>query len=169
MSGRTHAPTAHTGIAQGPPIHIGGFGILVRVPSALTNGSVSVVEHTLAPGLLGAPPHLHTREDETSYVLEGVLTVQLGEEVVTARPGDVVVKPRGTLHTFWNGGEHPLRFLEVISPGGFDDYFAELARIVPAAGPPDPDALVELAARYGLEFDLARMPGLMERHGLRLG
>jgi quercetin dioxygenase-like cupin family protein len=157
------------GADHGTHIQIGGFGTTIKVPEALTNGSVAVVEHTLAPRLLGAPLHRHTREDETSYVLEGVLTVQVGEEVTTAGPGEMIVKPRGLFHTFWNAGEQPLRFLEVISPGGFEGYFAELARIVPADGPPDMGELVALATRYGMEFDLASISVLTKRYGLRLG
>lgn len=102
-------------------------------------------------------------------MLEGRLTVQIGNEVVTAGPGEIVVKPRGSFHTFWNTGDAPVRFLEVISPGGFEQYFIDLARIIPQDGPPDLDAIVALAARYGMEFDFAPMPELMTRYGLRLG
>lgn len=154
---------------KGASIQIGGFGTVVRVPREWTGGSVSLVEHTLGPSLLGAPPHRHTREDETSYVLEGRLTVQVGEEVRTAGPGEIVVKPRGIFHAFWNAGDRPVRFLEVISPGGFEGYFAELAGIIPAEGPPDLGAIAALGARYGMEFDFSRLPELMERHRVRLG
>ena len=159
----------HDGGEQRRTINIGNLGALVMLPTAGMNGAISLVEHTLAPGALGAPPHLHTREDETSYVLQGVLTAQLGDRIVTAGPGEAVVKPRGEFHTFWNAGDEPLRFLEVITPGGFEEYFAELAPLIPAAGPPDMGAIIALGARYGLEFDLAAVPALMERHGVRLG
>jgi quercetin dioxygenase-like cupin family protein len=161
------APLVPSG--PGRHIQIGGFGTTIRVPGQAVGGSVSLVEHSLEPGLLGAPPHRHSREDETSYVLQGRLTVQVGGEIVTAGPGEVIVKPRGVFHAFWNAGGEPVRFLEVISPGGFEDYFAELARIVPQDGPPDLDAIAELAARFGMEFDMSRIPELMQRHGVRLG
>lgn len=161
--------TRHIAGDQGTRIQIGGFGTIVKASSERTNGSVAVVEHTLAPGLLGAPPHRHTREEETSYVLEGQLTVQIGPDVVTAGPGEMVVKPRGILHAFWNAGDQPVRFLEVISPGGFEGYFAELAPLVPAHGAPDLGAIAALGARYGMEFDFALIPEIMQRHGVRLG
>jgi quercetin dioxygenase-like cupin family protein len=154
---------------EGKLIQIGGFGTRVKVPGGLTDGSVSLVEHTLEPGLLGAPPHRHTREDETSFVLEGQLTVQIGDETATAHAGEIIVKPRGSFHAFWNVGEQPVRFLEVISPGGFEEYFEELGRIIPADGPPDMGAIVALGERYGMEFDMAAVPVLLQRHGLRLG
>jgi quercetin dioxygenase-like cupin family protein len=161
--------SARVAAGGGEVIRIGGFVTVVKVAEQLPSGSASVVEHTLAPGLLGAPPHRHAREDETSYVLEGTLSAQVGEEVVTVGAGEILVKPRGIFHTFWNAGAEPVRFVEVISPGGFERYFAELARIIPPDGPPDMGELVALAARYGMEFDLARIPELLERHRLRLG
>jgi mannose-6-phosphate isomerase-like protein (cupin superfamily) len=165
----TSLPGVHLDRNSGETIQIGGFGTRIRVPAALTNGSTTLVEHTLAPGLMGAPMHRHTREDEVSYVQEGVLSVQLGDRVLTAGPGEIVVKPRGEFHAFWNAGEEPLRFLEVIAPGGFESYFAELARIVPACGPPDMDEIGALGERFGVEFDFASIPVLMARHGVRLG
>jgi quercetin dioxygenase-like cupin family protein len=163
--------------AQGPllgregveHVQISGFGTTVRVPTSRTAGSVAVVEHTLGPGLLGSPPHRHSREDETSYVLEGRLTVEVGGGVVTAGPGEIVVKPRGVFHAFWNEGDEPVRFLEVISPGGFEGYFRELREILPMEGSPDLEAISALAARYGMEFDFSGIPALSERHGVRLG
>jgi mannose-6-phosphate isomerase-like protein (cupin superfamily) len=154
---------------DGELIRIGGFGTRYAVPSPATRGAAAVVEHTLEPGLLGAPMHRHAREDEISCVLAGELTIRIGAEVVTASVGDVVLKPRGVFHTFWNAGDVPVRFLEVIAPGGFEGYFRELRSVIPAEGPPDLAAIVALAARYGLEFDLASVPDLLQSHGLRLG
>lgn len=154
---------------EGKRIAIGGFVTTVKVPSGVTAGSVAVVEHVLAPGLIGAPPHRHSQEDETSYVLKGELTVQIGEETAILGPGAMVVKPRGLFHTFWNAGAEPVQFLEVISPGGFEGYFEELARLVPSEGPPDMAGIAALGARYGMEFQFERLPELMQRHNLRLG
>lgn len=165
----TPAHGVHIDREAGESIQIGGFGTRVRVPAAMTNGSTTIVEHTLAAGTLGSPLHRHSREDETSYVLEGVLSVQVGDEVLSAGPGEIVVKPRGEFHAFWNAGEMPLRFLEVISPGGFEAYFAELARIVPPNGPPDMGEISALGARFGLEFDFGSIGALTARHGVRLG
>jgi quercetin dioxygenase-like cupin family protein len=152
-------------------IAIGGFVTRYLSAPAASGASYALVEHELAPKLLGAPPHRHANEDECSYVLTGTLTVWRDEVVTTARPGDVVVKPRGEWHTFWNAGPDPVRFLEVIAPGRFAAYFRELGALLAAApgAPPDPAAIASLAARYGLEFDFARMGRLIGEHGLRLG
>jgi len=125
----------------------------------------ALVEHTLPPRALGSPLHRHANEDEYSYVLEGRLGAQLGDDVVEAGPGELVQKPRGQEHAFWNAGDEPLRFLEIISPGGFAQYFRELAPVL-AAG--DEEGVQEIAARYELWIDFATIPALAEQHGLKV-
>jgi Cupin domain len=98
-------------------------------------------------------------------VLEGRLGAQLGDEIVEAGPGALVQKPRGQAHAFWNAGDEPLRFLELISPGDFAAYFRELAPPL-AAG--DEAGMQEVVARYKLEIDFATIPALAERHGLKI-
>ncbi|MCC7448758.1 MAG: cupin domain-containing protein [Anaerolineae bacterium] len=144
------------------------FGATIKIRSAATASGVSVVEHTLLPGFLGAAPHKHSHEDEISYVLEGALTVEQNGEVTTIGPGAFVVKPRGMFHTFWNAGNEPLRFLEIIAPGTFASYFAELSALIPQDTPPDMGQILALGQRYGLEFDMSRVPELLAR-GLKLG
>ena len=159
--------------AAGDVVAIGGFVTRYLAAGAADGGAYVLIEHTLGPGLLGAPPHRHAREDECSYVLEGTLTVWREGAVTVVGPGGVVAKPRGEWHTFWNAGAGPVRFLEVIAPGAFAGYFRELGALVApalAAGrPPDTAAIGELAARYGLEFDFSAMGPLLGKHGLRLG
>jgi len=69
-------------------------------------------------------------------------------------------------HAFWNPTDQPARLLEIISPAGFEHYFAQLAEILSAAGPPNPEALAALADRYGLDLDASSIPRLAEAHGL---
>ena len=152
------------GPQDGKAGHLGGIGVRFMAWAAETGGGFSLVEHPMAPRALAAPLHRHTHEDEYSYVLEGRMGADLGGEVVYGEPGDLVFKPRGQWHTFWNAGDEPCRILEIISPGGFERYFEEL---VDLRARPTPEAVAEIAARYGLEFDMASVPVLCERHGLR--
>jgi quercetin dioxygenase-like cupin family protein len=147
---------------------LGGLTAAILVSSAQTHGSVALVEHTLAPGFLGAPPHTHQLEDETSYILHGTLTVQIGAQVSAVSKGGWIVKPRGILHTFWNSGSELVRFLEVISPGGFETYFAERARLLQPGQPPDPAAVDALQRKYHMTSQPERIPELLSRYGLRL-
>lgn len=151
----------------GRAVWIGSFGTIFKVPPEITPSGVAIVEHVLGPHQLGAPLHRHSREDEISHVLDGELTVQQGDIMESSGPGGTIVKPRGVFHVFWNAGETPVRFLEVIAPGAFAHYFEELAVLLAPAGPPDLAGLSALAERYGMQLDLASMPQLLERHGLR--
>jgi mannose-6-phosphate isomerase-like protein (cupin superfamily) len=139
----------------------GGLGVVWKLDAADSGGRFSVVHHPLAPRALAAPLHRHHREDEFSYVLRGRLGALLGERVVTAGPGEWVRKPRHEWHTFWNAGDAPCEIIEVISPGGFEDYFREVA-----AAWGDVRRFAEINARYELEMDFNSVPGLCARFGL---
>ncbi|HEV2059957.1 MAG TPA: cupin domain-containing protein [Solirubrobacteraceae bacterium] len=153
----THPPRL-VGPADGERVDLGTLGVRFMVWSAESGGGFSLVEHPIPPRGLCAPLHRHTHEDEYSYVVEGRMGAQLGDDVVYAEVGDLVFKPRGQWHTFWNAGDAPCRILEIISPGGFEQFFAELGS---GAAPPD------AGARYGLEFDFASISRLCQEHGLR--
>jgi mannose-6-phosphate isomerase-like protein (cupin superfamily) len=147
---------------------LGSIGVRFMIDGAESGGGFSLVEHPMPPRKLAAPLHRHSREDEYSFVLEGRMGALLGDDVVEAGPGDLVFKPRDQWHTFWNAGDEPARILEIISPAGFEHYFAEVVDAL-AAGPPDPATLGPIAARYGLEIDMESVPALCERFGLSFG
>src|SRR5215510_13047500 len=115
-----------TNIQVNQRIFFRGLGTTYKVLSTSVNGSAAIVEHTVEPKSIGAPMHKHTHEDEISYVLEGELSVIQNGEEQTAKPGQYIIKPRGIFHTFWNAGTERIRFIEVITPGNFEYYFAEL-------------------------------------------
>jgi gentisate 1,2-dioxygenase len=98
-------------------------------------------------------------------VLEGRVGALLGEEVLIGEPGDLIFKPRDQWHTFWNAGDEPARILEIISPGGFEEYFKEVVDAFPD-GDIDAERIGEIAARYGLELDPSTIPDLVAEHGL---
>lgn len=148
---------------DGEVVDFGSFGVRFMVWREESGGGFSLVEHPIPPRTLVAPLHRHTNEDEYSYVLEGRMGAQLGDEVVYAEEGDFVFKPRGQWHTFWNADGEPCRILEIISPGGFEYLFKEMAE--------DPDAMdgesaAALDARYGIEVDYDSISRLCEEHGL---
>jgi quercetin dioxygenase-like cupin family protein len=134
------------------------------IDGADTGGRLSVVEHTVPPHVLAGPLHYHSREDEYSYVLEGRLGAVLGDQEIIAEPGDLVFKPRGQWHTFWNPGDTPTRVLELITPAGLEELFRELG----APGVElDPATLPALGARYGCQVDFPATGDILQRHGLR--
>lgn len=141
----------------------------IKLFGAQTEGSFSLVEHPLGPGKLLAALHTHQHEDEYSFVLEGEIMALIGEEVVTAPAGTLVLKPRGVPHTVWNASAQPARILEIISPAGFEGYFVELAEILSEPGQPDYDRIIALAGRYGLEFDFSGLEELSRKYKVSLG
>ena len=149
-------------------VNFRGFGTRYVVSAEQTGGAFAAVEHDLGPRLLGAPMHTHEREDEISHVLAGRLGVQIGYEVVEAGTGDTVFKPRGIPHAFWNPSDEPVRFLELITPAGFEAYLADLAPILGVAGPPDFAALAAVQARYALTMDMDSTQRLIAEHGLQM-
>jgi hypothetical protein len=90
----------------------------------------------------------------------------LGDESLEAGPGELVSKPRGQWHSFWNPGDEPARLLEIISPAGFESSFAEIAPLLPPnADQPDPVRIAQVWGRYSLEMDMSSIGTLVERHG----
>lgn len=128
-----------------------------------SGGGFSLCEHLMPPHALAAPLHRHTREDEYSFVLEGLVGAFLGDEEVFGEVGDLIFKPRGQWHTFWNAGDAPARILEIISPGGFENAFREMHALGDAL---TPEVMAEVAVRYGCEVDFEGTMPIIERHGL---
>jgi quercetin dioxygenase-like cupin family protein len=166
---QTTAAAKVLGPTDGKAGRLAGIGVRFMVDGAQSGGGFSLVEHPMPPRSLGAPLHRHSREDEYSYVLEGRVGAQLGDEVVYGGPGDLIFKPRGQWHSFWNAGDEPARILEIISPAGFERYFERVIELFGNDDDSSPDmaALDAIAAERGLEIDLESIPRLMEQHGLR--
>lgn len=144
---------------------LGSIGVRFMLDGEVSNGGFALVEHPMSARALAAPLHRHTHEDEYSYVLEGRMGALLGDDVLEAGPGDLVPKPRGEWHTFWNAGEEPCRILEIISPAGFERFFSELIDLGGVAQA-DPAVLGQLCERYALEMDPTSVPDLVKRFGL---
>ena len=117
------------GPTDGKAGFLGTIGVRFMIDGSESGGGFSLVEHPMSPARLAAPLHRHTREDEYSFVLEGRVGALLGDDVVVGGPGDLIFKPRDQWHTFWNAGDEPARLLEIISPAGFEHFFAELVEL----------------------------------------
>jgi mannose-6-phosphate isomerase-like protein (cupin superfamily) len=136
------------------------------IDSADTDGRFALIEHRIPPRTLAAPMHTHEREDEYSFVLSGRMGAQIGDKIVDAGPGELVAKPRGIPHAFWNSGDEETVLLELISPGAFGEYFADLAPHLNGDGPPDFEQLAQVQARYALTMEFESIGRLVEEHGL---
>ena len=162
MDTNTNGP----GIRVDQRIFFRALGTTYKVLSRSVHGCAAIVEHTVEPGCIGAPMHKHTHEDEISYVLEGRLSAIQDGLVETAEAGQYIVKPRGKFHTFWNAGSQRVRFVEVITPGNFESYFADIAPYLEDGKPPQIDKLREVAAKYSLITDPVATEEIIKRFGL---
>jgi quercetin dioxygenase-like cupin family protein len=144
---------------------LGGIGVRFMIDGAESGEAFSLVEHPMQPHALAAPMHRHSREDEYSFVLEGRVGADLGGQVVYGEVGDLIFKPRGQWHTFWNAGDGPARILEIISPAGFEKFFDKVTDLA-GRNELDPGLLMTIAAQYGVELDLGSVPGLQSAHGV---
>jgi len=132
----------------------------LKITGAQTGGAYALMDVVVQPGN-GVPPHVHTREDEAFYILEGELAFTIGGRALTARPGDLLHGPRGVSHCFQNRGATRARMLCLVLPAGFEHFFAELGTPLPGPNaPPVPPAseemrkVIELAPRYGLQIQV---------------
>ena len=143
------------------------FLATIKSSAETTGGRVAVIEH-LAGQDAGSPLHVHHREDEWFYVLDGELTIWVDGQVIPAPAGSFVYGPRNTPHTFTVSSPEGARFLLVTEPAGFEGFMravAEPARALTVPPPPsdasqapDPAQLAALAAEYGI--DILGPPGI---------
>jgi mannose-6-phosphate isomerase-like protein (cupin superfamily) len=154
------------GPTDGKAGFIGSIGVRFMLDGPEAENRFSLVEHPMSAWALAAPLHRHHNEDEYSYVIEGRMGALLGDEHLEAGPGDLVHKPRGQWHTFWNAGDEPCRILEIISPAGFEGFFAELLDLGGVLEA-NPEQLGELCQRFALDMDPDSVPELVERFGVR--
>lgn len=115
-----------------------------------SGGAMSIVESVTQPGY-GPPRHVHHAEDETFLILSGDCAFWLAGETHLRGPGEAFFVPRGTEHTFRVLGSRPGRHLTILTPGGFEGFFAEMAARALRI-PEDMPAIAEAAARFHLTF-----------------
>jgi mannose-6-phosphate isomerase-like protein (cupin superfamily) len=114
------------------------------------DGDLSLMERTLPPGGRRPPAHRHTNCSEAYFVLDGLVAIQSGDQELSVGPEGFVLIPRGTPHTFGNGGDVEARLLVIHAPA-MDAYFAELHELWNRGEPPTPDEERALMARFGME------------------
>jgi quercetin dioxygenase-like cupin family protein len=149
---------AHASLAgNGERIWIVGDTLTFKATADTTGGALTLIECEAAPGG-GPPPHVHEREDESFYVLDGEFEILLGDELLQAGPGDFAFVPRGTLHRFANVGDTAGRILILFTPGGLETFFRAAGTPATDDGPAPPLDAAEIA----------RTAAAAPQHGLRL-
>jgi mannose-6-phosphate isomerase-like protein (cupin superfamily) len=141
---------------EGERIWIVGDTMTFKATGESTGGSLLLIENLTTPGG-GPPPHIHTREDEFFFVLDGTFEIRIGDEVHALGPGGYAYVPRCTVHNFRNTADTPSRILVGFTPGGIEGFFRESGRPATDDGPAPPLDEHEIARttaaarKYGLE------------------
>lgn len=124
-----------------------GMELVIRASADSTNGALGIVEEIDA---VDAPPHIHEREDELFFVIEGRHVFTVADTEYEAGPGDLIFGPRGVPHSQRHISTSG-RTLTIFSPGGFEGFFRDLAR-ADASGPIDVEEVGRIATRYGVRW-----------------
>ena len=125
-------------------------GTTVRISSRETDGAYCVCEMTTMPGD-GVPLHVHDRDEEFYYILEGTYEMQAGDERFMAEKGSLVMIPRDVPHRFQNVGGVPARALMIFRPGGFDELIGEM-REARAGGTVPEKQRQAILSKWGVHF-----------------
>ena len=150
---------------EGRTLMVAGGRYTIKASGEDTGGAYALIEMFLPPGS-GPPPHLHEREEESFYILEGTLLFQVGDETLTAEAGTFVKTPRGISHAFKNGhgfihqyhphafknmGTIPARVLLLVIPAGLENFFEEVGQpLGETPSPLDPEKVKRTAPKYGV-------------------
>jgi hypothetical protein len=104
------------------------------------------------PSMGGPPLHVHYQQDEWFHILEGEYLFEVDGHQMHAGPGNVVFAPRGSRHTFQNIDSKARRSIVTVVPGGLDLFFEEVLAVCPPGSDPDPEKIVPLFGKYGMEL-----------------
>jgi quercetin dioxygenase-like cupin family protein len=124
---------------------------LLTVKGVSPSDAFSVVEYHAAAGVPGPPPHVHHRNEEAFFVLDGEVEFQLDGTTSVLRAGSFAHVPAGAVHTFANIGTTPARWVGIFAPGRYVGLVEELGAALPPDGPPDPAAVAAVFARWETE------------------
>jgi mannose-6-phosphate isomerase-like protein (cupin superfamily) len=132
---------------EGERLPMGQAWVAIKATGEDTAGTLYLGEVEIPPGFQGPPPHVHDKLHDMFLVLEGTLTMRLGDEQLEVEPGTFVCVPPGVVHTFSNPSDAPVRFLNFNTPAGWEGYMRELAA-ASEGRPPTPEEIGRIASRY---------------------
>ena len=136
---------------EGERIMAGASIAVIKATADKTDGAFSMSEAMFPAGMSGPPPHSHAHTTDTFYVLEGTLRLTVGHQEIDVPAGSYVLVPPGVRHTFANASEEPVRFLNINSPGGWENYLRDLAGAMRTGVMPGTAEFARIVAKYDFE------------------
>lgn len=137
---------------EGERIGEGAANTRMKATAEDTGGAFSIAEGVFPAGMTGPPPHAHEHITDSFYVLEGTLHLTVGDRELDAPAGSYVLVPPGVVHTFRNASDAPVRFLNINSPGGFENYLRDLAAAMKGGALPGGEEFAKIVAKYDFVF-----------------
>jgi quercetin dioxygenase-like cupin family protein len=134
----------------GQRVQVLGDQVCIKLKSQNSDNHMSVVTVDVPPGSVVAP-HIHLYEEESYYILDGCITVQIAGEETLAKVGDFVHIPTGTVHGYRNDSDQPSRFLAWSIGGSLDQFFLEMGENIKS-----------------MPEDLDKLPAILDRHGIQM-
>jgi quercetin dioxygenase-like cupin family protein len=135
---------------EGQTVQVKSDRVCIKLKSSNSPNNMAVVTVEVPPGGL-VPPHIHAQEEESYYMLDGSMVMQLGSEFLTIQPNDFVHIPPGTIHSYRNDSDRPIHFLAWTVGGAIDDFFIEMAEKI-----------------QEIPNDLPKMPKILEKYGIEM-
>jgi len=134
---------------EGERLELGPSSAVIKASTQTTDGRFALLEMTLGPGFPGPKPHVHHETLDMFFVLDGTLTMQLGDETLDLPAGSFALVAPETVHTFSNPTDEPVRLLGMDTPAGLESYLREMAAAI-ADGLLDPSGIAEIVSRYDI-------------------
>ena len=142
--------------------------IVFKLNRSQTDGNLGSSEIVLQPGLLGSIPHYHNRFDEVCIVLEGSVTIKIENEIYNVAAGGWHLRPRGSVHCFWNSGTIAARFIELYIPAGHEVFMQHLADLFIDNKIPSQKQVSELGEKYDTHFKWDQLPDVLKQYNVHL-
>ena len=155
-------------VGQGKTGKMGDNSIVFKLDKSQTLGNLGSSEITLKPGYLGSIPHFHKTFDEVCIVLEGMVTIRVVDEIYDVAAGGWHLRPRGSVHCFWNSGNVDARFIELYIPAGHEQFMKELTDLFIDGKKPTQQQINKLGEKYDTHFQWDQLPEVLNKYKVHL-
>lgn len=153
---------------EGKKGKMGVNDIVFKLDKSQTSGNLGSSEITLKPGYLGSIPHFHKTFDEVCIVLEGTVTIKVIDEIYNVGAGGWHLRPRGSVHCFWNSGSVDARFIELYIPAGHEQFMQQLTNLFIDGKIPTHEQVTELGEKFDTHFQWNQLQQVLDNYKVHL-
>lgn len=153
---------------EGKKAKVGEMELCFKLNSEDTSGLLGSWESMIHPGELGAPPHYHSKTDEICRVLEGTVTIMVGDTITEVKAGGWHLRPKGVIHTFWNNSNSAAKTIDLCIPGGHEGYMHDLAALFENNKRPTRDDMKHLEEKHDIHYRYDLLNAIIEKYKVKL-